>query len=642
MPVSEAVTYNYRFFYKLIIECSSDPNTSLSDLPGVDALHILDPSAPVPDLTMPNGPMFTYDWTMDSVKRVTGQVDPCVVLSQPACYSIYYYHTDARSPDVTKSFVASMLNCCRPFNSVNINFQPEYFGQGCIGPINTGAVGNGLVNFIVLPPLVRSPINSSPVFTSIDTILSVCINNPFSCGIHATDPDNDSIAYHFGTPRTYARKLTPALGGREVMITMYRTFPEILFKQGYSEQYPAGPSITLDPKSGLLSGNLTEPGTFDVTVNAVEYRAGKLLDSISQDLYIKAYDCNAMTKPKAVIPDSLNNCDGFTLTFPNNSIPQYPGVNFNNTSVLWNFGDGDSSTDFKPVHTYADTGIYNVRLVVFPGLHCADTTTGLAVVYPFVHARFSYNDSCAGQPVTFTNNSTSSSGKITNTIWEAFRNTTLIFNSSDNNAIFPFPDSPKTYHIFLTTRNDKGCVSIDSQYVNIEKSPQPLSFHDTLLSYGATLQLKIDDGNFNQGGQYIWSPSFGLNDPFSPDPILSSTIDETYYVSVINKYGCEMNDSFSVKYYKGPSIYVPNAFTPNGDGKNDIFKPTYIGITELKYFRVFNRNGQLVFETNQQTNGWNGNIYSKPSPEGTYVWEVSGKDYLGKWEVKSGSVVLIK
>ena len=103
-----------------------------------------------------------------------------------------------------------------------------------------------------------------------------------------------------------------------------------------------------------------------------------------------------------------------------------------------------------------------------------------------------------------------------------------------------------------------------------------------------------------------------------------------------------MNDSFSVKYYKGPSIYVANAFTPNGDGKNDIFKPTYIGITELKYFRVFNRNGQLVFETNQQTKGWDGNIHGEPSPEGTYVWEVSGKDYLGKWELKSGSVVLIK
>jgi gliding motility-associated-like protein len=642
LPISEAVTFNYRFFYKLIIECSNDPNTSVDGISSVEALHILDPSAPVFDLKQPNGPMFTYDWTQDSVKRVTGQVDPCVVLLQPACYSIYYYHTDVSSPDVTKSFVASILNCCRPFNSVNINFQPAFYGPGCQGPLTTGAVGNGMVNFIVVPALVRTPVNSSPVFTSNDTILSTCINYPFSYGIHASDPDNDSIAYHFGTPRTFTEKLTPAPGGTEVLVTMYRTFPEILFKQGYSEQYPAGPAVSLDPKTGLLTGNLTDTGTFDITVSAVEYRGGKLLDSITQDLYIKAYDCNAMTKPKAIIPDSINSCDGFTLTFPNNSSPQYPNVNFNNTTVLWNFGDGDSSADFKPVHTYADTGTYQIRLIVFPGLHCADTTTGLAVVYPFVNAGFSYNDSCDGQPVTFKNNSTSSSGKITSTLWEAFSDTTLVFNSSDDNATIRFSDAPKTYYIFLTTRNDKGCVSTDSQYVSIEKSPQPLSFHDTLLSYGAALQLNIDDGNFNQGGQYLWSPSFGLNDPFSPDPILNSTVDNTYYVSVKNKYGCAMNDSFNVKYYKGPSIYVPNAFTPNGDGKNDIFKPTYIGITSLKYFKVFNRNGQLVFETNQQVKGWDGNIHGKPSPEGTYVWEVSGQDYLGKLESKSGSLVLIK
>lgn len=643
LPVSDSIQFNYRFFYKLIVECSSDPNISFGLIPGVDALHVLDPSAPVPDATMPNGPMFTYDWILDSVKRVTGQVDPCVLLLQPACYSIYYYHTDANSPEVSNSFVASMLNCCRPFNSANIDFNSDVWGPGCgSGSTFTGAIGNGLVNFIVLPALITSPKNSSPHFTSNDTILSICINNPFSYNIHASDPDNDSIAYHFGTPRTFIEKLTPACCWQEVLVTWYRTFPEISFKQGFTEQFPAGPTVTLDPKTGLLAGNLTDTGTFDIYVSAVEYRAGKLLDSISQDLYIKAYNCNAMTKPKAIIPDSLNNCNGFTLTFPNNSVPQYPGVDFNNTTVLWNFGDNDSSTDFTPTHTYADTGTYHLRLVVFPGLHCADTTTGLAVVYPYVNAGFSYYDSCDGQPVTFVNNSTSSSGKITSTLWEAFKDTALIYNSSENNASIPFPVAPKTYHVYLTTRNDKGCVSTDSQFVNIEKSPQPLSFHDTLLSYGATLQLKIDDGNSNQGGQYLWSPSFGLSDPFSPDPVLTSTLDNIYYVSVKNKYGCEMNDSFSVKYYKGPSIYVPNAFTPNGDGKNDIFIPTYIGISSLKYFRVFNRNGQLVFETDQQVRGWDGNLHGTPAPEGGYVWEVSGLDYLGKWQSKSGTVVLIK
>ena len=103
-----------------------------------------------------------------------------------------------------------------------------------------------------------------------------------------------------------------------------------------------------------------------------------------------------------------------------------------------------------------------------------------------------------------------------------------------------------------------------------------------------------------------------------------------------------MNDSFSVKYYRGPDIYVANAFTPNGDGKNDIFKPIYIGISVLKYFRVFNRYGQMVFETRQPLQGWDGNLYGNPAPEGPYVWEVSGLDYQGKWQTKNGSMILIR
>jgi gliding motility-associated-like protein len=87
---------------------------------------------------------------------------------------------------------------------------------------------------------------------------------------------------------------------------------------------------------------------------------------------------------------------------------------------------------------------------------------------------------------------------------------------------------------------------------------------------------------------------------------------------------------------------VPNAFSPNGDGKNEIFKPVYIGISHLKYFRVFTRNGQLVFETSQQLKGWDGNIHGDPAPEGAYIWETSGQDYQGKWNFKKGTVILLR
>ncbi len=185
-------------------------------------------------------------------------------------------------------------------------------------------------------------------------------------------------------------------------------------------------------------------------------------------------------------------------------------------------------------------------------------------------------------------------------------------------------------------------MAIDSQYINISQGPYPLLSHDTILARGATLQLEVNDGNKNYDGQYTWWPVFGLNDPNIPDPVLNSTIDNTYHVLIVNRYGCSIQDSIQVKYYTGPDIYVPNAFTPNDDGINDLLKPIPVGISKLNYFRVFNRNGQLVFQTSQAGQGWDGRINGDPAVVNTYVWEVKGIDYTGKTIFRKGTVVLIR
>ena len=65
-------------------------------------------------------------------------------------------------------------------------------------------------------------------------------------------------------------------------------------------------------------------------------------------------------------------------------------------------------------------------------------------------------------------------------------------------------------------------------------------------------------------------------------------------------------DTVNIRVFKGPTFYVPTAFTPNGDGLNDIFRPTAVGIASMEYFRVFNRYGELVYETSDITKGWDG------------------------------------
>jgi gliding motility-associated-like protein len=548
-----------------------------------------------------------------------------------------------------------MANCCRVYSTANITSDGNYMDLSSPPPppppqigdfpptipsctaLTPGPVGNGIVNSIYLTPALGTQ-NSSPYFTSsADSILNVCLGNPFSFPLKAIDPDGDSIAYHFSTPTTFrVDKDFKIINGSS---------SQLFFKKGYSVNEPAGPSVKLDQKTGLITGSLPEGGIYDITVSVLEYRAGVMLDSVTQDFFIKSYDCSILPKPKAIIPDSLNDCNSLAVNFPDYSIPQtHGGYSYENTNpnVIWNFGDNDSSTEFAPVHDYADTGTYKVRLIVYPGLYCADTANAVAIVYPFVQAGFTYSDSCNGKPVPFINTSSSTSGAFTRSYWTAFKDTTLMAESTDYDGNLQFPVAPQTYRVFLTMMNDKGCVATDSQWVSIEKSPKPLSFHDTLLSTGASLPLSVDDGNSNFNSLYIWSPAYGLDNPFAPDPVLKSNVDMTYHVSVTNQFGCSMNDSFHVKYYTGPAIYVPNAFSPNGDGKNELFKPIYIGISSLKYFRVFTRYGQLVFETRQQLKGWDGRLNGDPAPEGAYIWEASGQDYLGKSQFQKGTVILIR
>ena len=109
----------------------------------------------------------------------------------------------------------------------------------------------------------------------------------------------------------------------------------------------------------------------------------------------------------------------------------------------------------------------------------------------------------------------------------------------------------------------------------------------------------------------------------------------------LNSYGCSLHDSIHIIYYKGPNIYLPNAFTPNGDGRNDIFRPLVVGITTFNYFRVFNRNGQIMYETAKPGEGWDGTINGRAAAAGTYVWEVAGIDSNKKMIIKSGTVILI-
>jgi len=134
-----------------------------------------------------------------------------------------------------------------------------------------------------------------------------------------------------------------------------------------------------------------------------------------------------------------------------------------------------------------------------------------------------------------------------------------------------------------------------------------------------------------------------LNNPYSQFPIAKLTEDTWFELVVQDQFGCKGRDSVFIKLIYPGNFYVPSAFTPNGDGLNDYFNPTpWGGLAELEYFRVYNRFGQLVFETRDIRQGWDGKFKGVRQDFANYVWVLKGKNRAGVIKILKGNVVLIR
>ena len=97
-----------------------------------------------------------------------------------------------------------------------------------------------------------------------------------------------------------------------------------------------------------------------------------------------------------------------------------------------------------------------------------------------------------------------------------------------------------------------------------------------------------------------------------------------------------------IKVYKGPEIYVPNAFTPNGDGRNDLLRPIAVGMKTYRYFKVFNRWGQPIFSTQDFSKGWDGRVNGIMQNTGSFVWMAEAVDFMGNIIQRKGSSTIIQ
>jgi gliding motility-associated-like protein len=203
------------------------------------------------------------------------------------------------------------------------------------------------------------------------------------------------------------------------------------------------------------------------------------------------------------------------------------------------------------------------------------------------------------------------------------------------------PETTTTYTLYAY--DTIGCPKpgLDTVLVTVVPPVQAFAGNDTNIVAGQPLQLNATGGSI-----YTWSPTTGMNDSTIANPLvtLPNSIDTiTYHVHVSTPGGCAGDASVTVYIFQTlPEIFVPTAFTPNGDGRNDILKPTVAGMKQFLFFRVFNRYGQMLYSTSELGRGWDGTYGGIPQPSGTYVFEAEATDYLGHTVLRKGTAVLIR
>jgi gliding motility-associated-like protein len=199
-------------------------------------------------------------------------------------------------------------------------------------------------------------------------------------------------------------------------------------------------------------------------------------------------------------------------------------------------------------------------------------------------------------------------------------------------------------YIYVDVLSPNGCTFRDSVYANVSvlsQSAIDAFASDTIVLVGSEVTLTaIPNGNYN----YQWTPQQNLSTPTSYQTTAIVNQTTTYYVQ-INEGNCSIGDTVIVYCFtndcKPPQIYVPNAFSPNGKGRNDILYVRGPNIDEM-LFRIYNRWGQLVFESRDQMIGWDGSFEGKKLDPDVFDYYLSVKCIGGVEEIIKGNVTILK
>jgi gliding motility-associated-like protein len=346
--------------------------------------------------------------------------------------------------------------------------------------------------------------------------------------------------------------------------------------------------------------------------------------------------------PVLAAATKLPPCESNRYQFDNLSTP-VPGKPFQNNSFTWNFGDNTPPVlagAGSVTHQFPGPGTYNVRLILNDTSYCnaPDSFTLVLRVSPLVDAQFTTPPSgCAPYDAVFTNNSLGG----TDFFWDFGDGTT----STAVSPVKTYPN-PGSFVVKLVVIDSNTCNIIDSTLQTITVSGKPnVAFtfspnppEENIITTFTNLSDVVP--------YYKWL--FGDGDTLvtlRKDTLVRHQYRQTGTYNAcligINSFGCPDTACLPVSIIINPLLDVVTAFTPNGDGINDRAVVIGYGVAKLT-FRIFNRWGEMVFESADVRQGWDGRYKGKDQPMDAYGYTLDAEFVSGEKIRKTGSITLVR
>ena len=335
------------------------------------------------------------------------------------------------------------------------------------------------------------------------------------------------------------------------------------------------------------------------------------------------------------IDDSLQCFNGHTFNFGNTSNMNSGTVQ----TVLWDFGDNNTSSGNNPAHSYAAPGTYTVTLSITSDQNCMSDLLKPVTVHPSPEVAFTGGITCEDELLNFVNTSSIASGSLADFEWTFGDGNTSQLSDPSNTY-----SNAGIYEVKLIVTSDQGCKDslIDKTAATVNAKPDADFSYATVSSFDAQTEVEFTSLTANASSFTWWINNAIQGNASTINHVFQDTGTFMVALHVGNSDGC--NDTIEKPVFVVPDavLRVPTSFSPNGDLLNDVFKPLGVRFVREYEVEIFNRWGQQVYASNDPSQGWDGSFNGAPAPTGQYLVTVVVIDFNNERVKYNGLLSLIR